>query len=203
MSNDLEAVNNMLAQVDQAIENGELESFIDTVSNINKTTGITLAKAWYLYDLAWDQNERQETFIQYASQRFGYTPTIIDRYIKAWMIVISAPEALTDAFKGKSIKELIPLGVSYANESIELDDETWEEFAGMQGDKEVSAKIKEMKGTSPRKGSLTIWVDADGTIQASKDGEIVHVGFLNTDDDDPIVQHAINRIVDGGRLIKH
>jgi hypothetical protein len=201
--NNLEAVNSMLAQVDEAIEQGTLESFIDTVSNINKTTGITLAKAWYLYNLEWDQKTQGETFLNYASTRFGYKSEIVDRYIKAWQLVTDAPKELTDAFKIKTMKELIPLAVNYANESIELDDETWEEFAKANGEKEVRDKVREMKGKPIRKGSLSIWVDSDGDIHASKDGVIVHVGYLNTNDDDLIVQHAINRIVDRTSIMKH
>jgi hypothetical protein len=85
---------------------------------------------------------------------------------------------------------------------FDIESGDWEELADAPDYSTVSRKIREIKGVEPKKGSLQIYLEEDGTINAYYNDRIVYVGFLDVTSSNDTVQKTINRIVNGSGMIE-
>ena len=64
--------------------------------------------------------------------------------------------------------------------------------------------MHEITGKERRSNSLRIWLDDHGSLFAygGDDEERKFIGSLEVDDDDPVVQKAINRIINSTNILQ-
>ncbi len=171
---------------------------------ITQLSGLALAKLFYFLKTNWHRYDQQETFEEVAVPKLGRHPHTIDRYIKVWKLFAEnyVPEPLQQEMKQRNIKELIPIG-NAISEGHEFTEEEWEELSDAPDEGSVRRIIRDVKGQPPRAGSIQLVMDNIGTLWAYKDQERFFLGSLEVNDDEEVVQKAINRITkNSGILLK-
>jgi len=163
---------------------------------IGQVTGLALAKALYLTGEHWNEYEDvegdyEETIVEYT----GLHKSTVQRYRRVWRMFArkQVPDEIEDQLKQRNIKDLIPIA-NAVSDGYEIYDEDWDDIVNASDYHEVSAKIRDIKGTPPRRQSLQIMMDSDGTLSAIKDNKFGHVGYLALDEDNEVSQQAIERI---------
>jgi hypothetical protein len=122
----------------------------------------------------------------------------VDRYIKVYQMLKIAPAEIVPQLQKMNVKALIPIGNAIA-QGHELDEDEWNEVANASNYDEVANIIRGVKDAPPRKSGLRLWVNRQGEVYAFVTLENGHeerrfICVLPVDDEDPIVEKAIERI---------
>lgn len=191
-------MNEVEKKVQQSIEEKDINIAIGlckSLVGVGRASGLALAKALYMINKNWSRYEIDDELVDVLYDGVGLHKATIDRYIKVYAVIESGiiPDDKLEAIKQRNIKDLIPISTA-VTQGYEIDDKDWEELAEAPDFNSVSAKIREIKGKEPRKGSLQILLRRDGTLEAVQDGIIDHVGYLEIHSKRDSVQKAIERI---------
>jgi len=170
-------------------------------------TGYTLAK--YLYEIKanWDKFEIEDSFEDIVYDYIGRGRTTIDRYISVWNLKVSGviPYEYQDELFKTNIRDVIPIAKA-VEQGYDFDYADWENLAiavSEGNNNEVLRIVREdVKGKEPRKGSLQIYLESDGTLMAWKDDIGSFVGSLDIHSSDEVAQKAIDRIISGTGVLK-
>jgi hypothetical protein len=172
------------------------------IYGIAKLSGKALAKVLYLIKSHWGEFGLSDNFEDTLTSVTGLTRHTIQTYTAVWDVFESGkiPEQFSDIVMGKNIKLIVPIAQTL-NAGYEIDDDDWEELSDASDFSTVSKKLREIKGQPPRSNSLQIIMDRSGGLTAIKEDERRYVGWLNLDDQDDIVQQAIQRIIKGAGVL--
>ncbi len=162
----------------------------------SQLAGMGLAKLFYLMRENWDNYGREDDFDEVAYDYVGRTKSTVDKYVRVWEMYEQdlIPEELSSEIRQKNIKDQIPIA-SLLSQGYEPDEDEWQDLADAPDNSSVLAKVREIKGTAPRKGALLIYLTPDGTLQAEQQGKVEYVGYLNIDEEGEIKQKAIQRLL--------
>lgn len=197
------AQRNLLERIDEIIQRSVEEGNPDIASNAMKSllgiariAGLGLAKAYYTFKYQWPKYKRNETFDDYLDDTLGKKKVTVKRYIRVWEMLVSGdiPTKYIEQMKLQPIRCLIAVATLYA-EDYDIPENKWRELANAPDPSTVNKLCREIKGLPPRKNSLQLEIDAEGSIYAWSDGKRYYVGFLKRDDESEVVQKAITRIM--------
>lgn len=216
----------LIGDLDQAIDtdNGWMETRIDniikksiaeknayvaldaakTLVGIAKISSYAIAKLLYYTKKNWDVYGLKETFEEVAYDHAGIHRDNVDRYIRVWSMFDNKliPEEFEDEIKQRNIKDNIYLA-QQLERGHEVNEKTWEKLVDAPDYNTFAHVIREEITHKPlRKGALSIYLDAKGTIWAYQDKERKFVGSLEVDSDDDIVLKAIDRIIKGAGMLR-
>lgn len=167
-----------------------------------KLSGISLAKALWMLHENWGVYEIGDEFLDAVTFRLGLHRHTIERYIRVWDMLKSAPKELVDDLQQQGIKSLIPIAHAIA-QGYEIDGDTWNKLADAPDYSTVSHIINEdVKGKEGRSNRLTIYIDRDGSMWAVSGEARLFVGSLELSDENEMVQKAIKRIIDNAGMIQ-
>jgi len=100
----------------------------------------------------------------------------VERYIDAWDAYLQIDD---ERLLTRPIKDMVALG-SAISQGFEVEGDSLEKLMSSSNNAEFLNTIREIKGAEPRKNSITLYLETDGTINAwTKDG-VVYVGYLDT-----------------------
>ena len=190
------------AIMDKASEEKNIEIAINgcvQLINLAKLSGLALARMLYRLHKDWVINHEVADML---FERSGLRSETIDAYVDVWHIHEKnlIPEQHRKLIRQRNIKDQIPIAklISQGHDVTEAD---WNEIAHAPDYTTVAAKIREIKGTPPRKGSLQLHLKRNGDLYGMMDGRQQFVGYLNLEEQaDPIVNKAIKRIESVGIL---
>lgn len=198
-----------LSRLDEYIEQSIKEKSPDKLFNIalqlrkaSQLSGIGLAKViWYL-KRSWKEFETNGDFYEEAAIRLGVQPHTVDRYASVWSMFErqEIPKEFELKFKERNIKELVPIAKAL-EQGYEIDGENWKQLNKAPDFSTVSKKIRDIKGKPPRKGSMQLFLERDGSINANSNGQVEIVGWLDVGNENDIVQNAIKRISNSSGMI--
>lgn len=189
-------------KIDQAIESGDIDIVIEEIAMLRRATrimGISLVRLLGRIAENWDKFGINEDVREYLFAETGLNKATVDRYIKVYEMLKIAPEEYRPRLQAMNVKNLIPVGNALA-QGFALEENDWENIAGSQDYNEVAALVREIKGTNPRRSGTRMWCDRSGAVYAfvNIDEHTEEKRFICTlpvDDDDPIVQRAVERIL--------
>lgn len=165
--------------------------------------GLALCKSLHLMNKYWEAFEIGDNFLDTAVQYLGIHRHTIERYVKVWDMFSVAPKLLVPELQQKGISSLIPIANAVA-QGYEIDDSVWDRLADAPDRNSVSKiineQVKDMEGT--RSNRLTILLDRKGSLWAIMDEERVFIGSLEIDDDNAIVQKAIERLTKNSGVVR-
>ena len=169
----------------------------------SQLSGLSLAQALWIIRDSWKSFEMDGKFEEIAFERIGLHKSTVREYCRVWDLFEEGyiPTSLENRFKSKNIKDLKYIA-NTVSRGFDIEADDWEELADAPDYSSVSKKIREIKGVEPKKGSLQIYLENDGTINAYYNDRIVYVGFLDVESIDSTVQKTINRIVNGSGMIE-
>ena len=171
--------------------------------DISKLSGMGLAKALYMIRSNWDRYDLDDDFEDLAFDRLGLRSETISRYSRVWAMHVEGqiPEQFAESIQQRNIKDQIPIA-SAISQGYEFSERDWEEFAHAPDYATVSRKLREIKGTAPRKNSLQITLKRDGTLVAMHNDNQVFVGYLNVKEKSDTTLRAVERIVNNAGILK-
>jgi hypothetical protein len=204
-SNELEK--KIEAVILQAIEEKDVYKALNvcrTMVEIQKLSGIGLAKAIYLIKTNWEKFESDEKFEDIAFEYFGKDRHTIDRYLAVQTMFVenSIPEEFESNIRQLNIMTQIPIAKAL-EQGYEIEEDEWRKITEAPDFSTVAKILREdVKGKPPHKGSLQLFLDDFGELYAFFNDNRYHIGMLAVDDNSDAVQKAINRIVDRAGVMR-
>ncbi len=192
----------LLSQVDlvvnKALEIGDPELALNAgiiFTKITRLAGIGIAKLAFTLNDRWAEFEVADDFVNAASLYWGLSKLTIERYTRVWKMLTTEniPEEVRDRLQQRPMKDLIAMGNMVA-QGFPVPDPMWEVFAEAPNNASVLAEIRDITGREPKKGSMIIHMERDGSLRAWQNGEGVHIGYLAINEDG--TDKAIARIID-------
>ena len=183
------SVQDYLSGVDMVLHEiestGDFEIGANTVrsmSSVGHAIGISKAKLLHGMWTIWQERmkaDSEDAFFNYVSEFCGMTNrVVVQRYIQAWEAVLIAPPTLYEDMLAQPMKNLNALGSAIA-QGFEITDDTWENVATTTNNNEFLKIIRsDVKGKEPRKNSITIYLEKDGSLVAWQDGNTSLIGVL-------------------------
>jgi len=201
-----EFLQNIKKHLVEAIETKDANKAFGIIKQLRlaaQLSGLSLAQALWIIRDSWDSFETDGKFEEIAFERIGLHKSTVREYCRVWDLFEEGyvPNHLENRFKSKNIKDLKYIA-NTVSRGFDIEKSDWEELANAPDYSTVSRKIREIKGVEPKKGSLQIYLEEDGTINAYYNDRIVYVGFLDVESIDDTVQKTINRIVNGSGMIE-
>lgn len=169
---------------------------------IAKLSGLALAKTLYLIKANWEKFEVNDNFDDVITAVTGLHKHTVQTYTAVWDVYENGkiPQKFEEDIMGKNIKLIVPIALTL-NQGYDIDETDWEELATANDFSTINAKLREIKGKEPRSHALVLLMDRDGGIKAIKNNEQKYIGWLNTSDENEIVQQAIERLIKGGGIL--
>jgi hypothetical protein len=175
---------------------------IKYLMGVSRISGLSLAKLIYTFKYQWEKFNRRDGFEVYIRDHAGITKVTVKRYYRVWEMLVSGdiPKEYADGIKLQPIKCQIPIATMW-KKGWEVEPHQWMRLAQAPDPSTVGKIIREIKKVEPKKGSLQITIEEDGSLIAWKNDQRYFVGHLNVQDKEEVVQQAIDRIVGDGRVM--
>lgn len=199
-----DAIDTVLSELSDTNDLENVDKTEDTLLGLQRISGKALAKLLYGKHQWWiatgQDEQRNDTFEDYEITRHGLKATTVDRYITVWDKIQSGE--MPKKLLGKPMRDLIPIAKALAQD-YEISKDVWGRLIKATSNAEVLRIVREdIKGSKPRKSSMRLYIERDGSIVAWKENKRYHVGFLDINSDEKIVQKAITRIVGSTGIMK-
>jgi hypothetical protein len=167
--------------------------------------GLGLAKLLHGVHSRWKDYEYRGTIYALAENELGIlAKATINRYIAVWEMLSGAyiPKDVLDEVKVKPMRQLVPMA-SLITQGFDVAVKDWVRLAHAADAGEVAEIVREIKGKPPKKQSMKIVLEQDGTLNCWNSGKITNIGMLRVEDEtDEIVAKAIERIINNSGIIR-
>jgi hypothetical protein len=200
----LETVDGIIQDAAQG-ENPELVmNAARSLLGMSKVSGIALAKLLHGMRSIWPQLKVEDvddkTFVR---EQIGVEPITLKRYIQTWDMFAGdyVPKDLAQRIMQRPMKDLIAISACVAH-GFEPNKAQWRELASATNNAEVREILRKIKGTPPKKNSVTIMLDKDGTLHVMNGKGKHFIGNLVLDDKDPLVAKAVARIISHSGIVE-
>ena len=184
---------------------GEFERGADAIRSMHgaiRAAGWGSAKLIHGMKKEWlEQGRDDDRFLDYMQDMTPLKRIVIERYILAWQAVMDIAFPSAERLLIHPIKNGIALGAAMA-QGYEPTDTQIEKLLSARNNQEFLGIIREVKGKEPRKGSLTIYLEKNGSLQAWQGNDTRFVGDLDISSKDPMIMKAVERIVTSSGIIK-
>ena len=189
----------------ESIEEKDIKKAISIckqVYGIALLSGKALARILYLIQTNWHRFEMNDNFYDVMMSATGLSKKTLQTYPAVYSMEAEnkIPEQYKDDIMSKGIHNLIPIAQAL-DAGYEIEDDEWQELIEAPDFSTLNAKMRDIKGKEPRSNALILMIDREGGLKAIKKDRQVYVGWLNIDDDDEVVQQAINRLIRGGGIL--
>lgn len=202
VSDEVDWVNTLFSD---AMEKRDPEIMFNYMVKINQQfqiQGIALARACYLMNKYWNSFEVGDNFLDTASDYLGLHRHTIERYIKVWEMLETAPKEISQELKQKNIQALIPAANALAR-GYEIEKETWDKIVDAPNYASISKIInEEVTHSEGRSNRLTILLDRSGSLWAISGEERIFIGSLEVEDEREIVKKAIERLTKNAGVMR-
>lgn len=169
--------------------------------------GLALAKLLSCLDRNWTTFQTtgmEERIEDIVFVEMGISPQTTRKYVRLWEDLFENPmidQSIKNKLFGKSIKSLLLLTAA----ARDGDDIDWDKIAGAENGAEIRDLVREARGpATSSETSIILVMDRDGVLYAKKgsDDERHMVGRLLIGEmDNPVIEKAVNRIVERGGII--
>lgn len=162
---------------------------------VSRISGLTLAKTLYVLKFQWSKFKRRDSFEEYVEDYCGVKKTTRNRYVRVWELFVSGdvPKSALEKIKLHPIKSIVPISNLWY-QKYDITDENWSKLANAPDVATINEICRTIKGKPSKSGSLQIFIESDGTLYAWQDNKRYFVGHLNVEDENEVVQKAIDRI---------
>jgi hypothetical protein len=172
------------------------------LTGVSRISGLSLAKLIYTFKYQWDKFNRRDDFESYIREHAGVTKTTIKRYYTIWEMLVSGdiPKEYAEKIKLQPVRCLVSIGTMW-KQGWEIEPHQWMRLSQAPDPSTVNKIIRDIKKVEPKKNTLQITMEEDGSLIAWKNDQRYFVGHLNIQDADEVVQQAIERIMGDGRVM--
>jgi len=181
-----------------------VEHTLKALLGVQDISGLALARLLYGLKQWWDSNNMEEkTKDKFEDWCYSIStkvkPITIQRYVSVWDKYEKG--LFTDKIQEHSLTTQIAISKTL-EQGYNISDSEWKKLERAESFSEVGVILREVKGQKPKKGSLQIYLERDGSLVVWDENGKYYIGQLNLQDTSDIVCKAINRIVDNSGVIK-
>lgn len=202
MQDFLEGVETVLERIDQT---GDFEvgmKVLKGMTALSQAAGLSLAKLLHGMYTRWPDDDEDGFYDELA----GYTTIkriTVERYVNAWSALQVVPDDYRDQMYLRPTRDLVKLGEAWS-QGYTPKDSQWSDLLMAQNSSEFAATLRGVKNAKPRKSSLMMYLERDGSIYAYKENTKVFIGHININAPEwnEIAQKALERIVKGSGMIR-
>lgn len=209
--------NDIFAAIDEVLDHvnatGDLsvaETALKSLEGIERVSGMAIAKLlsgledwWTSTDQEKITNDTFEDWVQSVSSNFK------NIYIKRCISVYKKQELniFSERICSRPVKDQQAIA-GHLDQDYALDSKQWKRLERAGNNTEVLAILREAKGKDPRKHSLQIFLERDGSLNIWFNEERYSLGFLkplntaNTEDERQALDKARNRILSSSGIIE-
>lgn len=203
----------IFAEVDEVVARSLTEHNPDIAFGAAKTllkagylAGVGLARLLYLMYNNWHRYEIDMDFFDAAMETTGKSRRVIERYMRDIAELHegdAVPEQFKEQITGRPLADQNAIATAVAS-GYPISDDQWEKLANANNGVEVLAIMREIKGTPPRKNTLSLKLTRDGDIYVWYQGESFHVGWLdvNEAEENEPIKKAIDRILSNAGIMR-
>jgi len=167
--------------------------------------GLGLAKLLHGVYTRWNDYEYSGTVYELAEEELGIlAKATVNRYVAVWDMLTGGyiPKDVIEYIKAKPMRQLVPMA-SLISQGFNVLMTDWLRMAHAIDIGEVAEIVREIKGKSPKKQTLTIFLEDDGTLQAWYNSQTKNIGYLDIkNENNEIVAKSIERIIDNSGIIR-
>lgn len=164
---------------------------------VGQVSGLGLARALYYIKKNWEVYNIEESPDEIIFDYIGKHKHTVERYINIWALFDkdTIPPEHRETFQTGNIGLMIPIANAVA-QGYEIEPETWDKLAEAPDQSTVAKIVREdVRHAEPKKGSLQLYLDTEGSIWAFYNNERFFVGNLVIESEEESVQKAIERII--------
>ena len=188
-------VDKLLSDMAESGNDVAVDNAIDNLIGVQSFSGKALSRIIY-GQFGWYKSVHPEVdYFEHYTEKHGGKKITVQRHVSIgdFLTNVDVPEGI----KQRNSRDILPIAKALEG-GFDIDAETWEELEIASDDTEIRDILRKSQGKEPRKGSLQIYMETDGSLTAWYDGKPSNVGWLNIADSEsnPIVKKAINRIVE-------
>jgi hypothetical protein len=202
----LDAVDTILEKLNETDDLAPMDATLQSLLGVQKISGVALAKLLWGTKKWWTDRDMDrvtgDTFEDRMESMHRMKRIVVDRYISLWDKYEAG--AIPEAIRARNMKDQIAIS-NAVEQGYEITKKIWRKLEDATNNSEVLKIIREdVKGQPPRKSSLQIFEERDGSLVAW-DAEGRHVlGWLNSkeENDDPAIHKGLERIRNGSNLMR-
>lgn len=200
----LDAIDVAIKALRQSDDISQIDKAERTLFGLQRISGKALAKLLYEKKSWWnDTNQteiRQCTFEDYEKSQHNLSSVLIDRYTVVWEKMQEFPLQLQE----RPIRDLIPIAKA-VEQGYEISDKMWTKLISASSNAEVLQILREeVKDKPPRKSSMQLREERDGTVNLWKGNKKKFVAYFNTKEEanDLDIHKALERLRSSGVIKK-
>ena len=170
---------------------------------LNKASSLGICKILHGVKSNWDKvSHEEETFVQEAMRRTGYSQLSIERYVNIWEMLTGEyiPEEFKEGVQGQTIRQLVKVAETVVDQGYGLEHDDWQAISDAVDYNATMDVCQKAKGKERNKNHLSLKITEIGDIVAYQGQDERQVGRLFVLDDDPIVQKSVRRIMRGSGI---
>jgi len=202
-----------------SLEDGNFDFARETISSYRSLARISqlgVSRILHGVNEHWKDvdHKDQDDFFQWSVRATGYVSLHIERYIGVWEMLSGGyvPDEFEDRMKSHTVRQLFKVyslvtaprkekvNYSFIDQDYDIGHEDWLKLSEASDEKRVAEIVASIKGKPRNKNFMSLKIDSRGDVYVHQNGETFSVGFLNVSEDNPVVQKAIRRIVDGAGI---
>ena len=193
--------------LEQSLAEGSFDFAWTTIEGfraMNKASSLAMSSLLHGVKSHYGEVESEETFIQQAIRRTGYSQLTIERYIAVWELLRGdlVPEEFRENIQSQTMRQLVKEASLVVEQGYELEHDDWRDLSEAADEHRVAEISARIKGKPRNKNHMSLKVDEDGFIHAYQGNEEELVGQLFTESASPMVQKAIRRIMESSAITK-
>jgi hypothetical protein len=185
----------LFEQIDNTLEyafsHNDIEvamGLVDTLADIQRTSGLALARALYKLSLRWRELGMQDDFVDEVMRRTGYSQDTVRRYIEVWTMLERVQGDAQGQLFARPMKDLVAI-VQAQNEHGRFTEAQFNRIARAPDNQTLRQVLGKLTGRIADDGEendapVVIRIRRDGTLEALRGRKRTVLGFLRITPDD-------------------
>lgn len=196
----MDAVDVVVINLHKTNDVHQATNVLQTLETIGELAG--KAKARLLFGIhTWWQENNMGDFSEYVKTQTPLSPTTVDRYITV-QTYLEAGEIPEDVAV-RPLRDLIPIAKTLSH-GHNITRKQYDQIVKANSNSEIHDILRSVRNKSPRKNSMQIYWEKDGSLNVWKDNTKTFLGFLDKEayTMNDVAKKAIDRIIDTSGVIK-
>lgn len=196
----LDAVDMVIVNLNQTNDISTPTEVLRTLEKIGEVAGKAKARLLFGIHQWWVENN-QGDFTEYVKTQTPLSPTTVDRYITVQTYLESGE--IPEDVAVRPLRELVPIAKTLAH-GHNINRKQFDKIVKANGPREIEDILRGVKNKTPRKSSLQIVWEKDGTLNVWRDGQKTFIGYLDKQayDNHADAKKAIDRLLDTAGVLR-
>lgn len=196
----LDAVDLVIDNLHQTNDVYQATTVLKTLEKIGEVAGKAKAKLLFGIHSWWLENNMGD-FTEYVKTQTTLSPTTVDRYVTVQTYLESGE--IPEDISIRPMRELVPIAKALS-QGHNISRKQFDKIAKANSQNEIQDILRNVKNKAPRKSSMQIYWESDGSLNVWQNGQKVFIGFLDKKayENVDLAKKAINRLLDTTGVIR-